>query len=426
MKKFMSAATVAALTLSALCVPVSMVSAADEKVQDSFGAYLQDVTLKKGETTVKIPMCFDKDVNFTIINAKFSTAMLPTGAFTSEIESVESAISDAAVASQPGSAGNSIVFNTANGKDYTIKAGTPVAYVNVVIKDRKGEPAVNIGAGATFKVNVDELDIVDENRVSYEFSSEALSRAKGVIQIVDGTTEGMEVKFESVTAESRTVEVPVYLTGKMCAFRTELKADNGAVVTAINSDLEGLTPGSSASMVFADMNDDQTFENTKIATATVKLPANASKGDKFTVTVKYFDAATMADDILYPSAITTGIITCGEIAGGIADDLNGLRGDINLDGAVNALDMSFIANYANGLVFGENTLVDYFKESTLASHKEYVEKYGVDAVAEYAVSLGDADKDGEVKASDMSAVANYANASMFGDPVKWEDLGYAP
>ncbi len=217
MKKVISLAATAAMTLSMLSVP-SFVSAADSKIVDAFNIVMQDQTIVPGVTTVKVPVAFDKDVSFTVANLKFSAKVTPAGVWAAKIKNIESALpEDSGVNVQAGEKYSSTVNLSTSGRDYKIKKGVPFIYLEIELQATKeGYNPENIPEGTIFKVSLDDFDIANEKQVSYEISDDAKASARSVIFVrPEKETEGFSVKIGSDITADNTVKVPIIFNGKL-------------------------------------------------------------------------------------------------------------------------------------------------------------------------------------------------------------------
>lgn len=442
MKKFMSATTAAALVLSAVSVPVSIVSAATETVTDSFGVVIQDMSIKLGETSVKIPVYFDSDVSFTVINLKLSTEVFPESAYVSKITSVESALPEnsGVTVSKSTTSDSKIMFNT-DGVDYTLKKGEVFAYVNVELESINPRfPLEKMDSGLTFQVTIDELDIADANHTTYAFSSEALSRAKSVTQVVsDGASDKHTLKIDvPATTTSKKIDIPVILNGEFGAFRTEFTANNGAKVVDVKSSLDGLTIESKElSMVYYDMQGSHTFKDEQIAVITVQLPDYATSGDEFTISTKYFDGTDSSSVNVYPTinSDTTVKYEKADVSGATISDIkiadkyvvsNGT--DLDLSSITLTAVMTDASGNKTNVEFkagGEYDINEHFEivkedgelEKTL--ELKYVGEMSApaeNAKVEYLRGLrGDVTLDNIVDARDIALICKHINGEMFGD-----------
>ena len=313
MKKFIAVSSAAALTASMICAPMAIVSAIDDVLTDTFAVVMEDQAVVTGTTTVKIPVSFNKDVSFATADMRFSTAMFPKGGYDLAITSIESALpADSGISVDRSKDGKGIVFSSA--KNYTLKKGAPLLYINTEIQ-LNGVAATEIPSGATFKVSLDDCDIADENRVSYEFSPLAIQNMNSVVQVTpEKKTENFTVKFDSISTASKTVQVPMYVGGEFSTFRSSFKVDGGAKIVSIDSNIEdGMEINSPAILYINKAAVDEKFSaDKKFVTVTVELPDGAKYGDTFKLSPKYVDSYSAAkDDNMYPSQITPAVISYG-------------------------------------------------------------------------------------------------------------------
>lgn len=311
MKKFIAISSAAALTASMVCAPIAIVSAADDVLTDTFAVVMEDQAVVTGTTKVKIPVSFNKDISFATADMKFSTAIFPKGGYDLAITSIESALpADSGISVDKSKDGKGIVFSSA--KDYTLKKGAPLLYINTEIQ-YDGVAATDIPSGATFKVSLDDCDIADENRVSYEFSPLAIQNMNSVVQITpEKKTENFTVKIDSISTASKTVLVPMYVGGEFSTFRSSFKVDGGAKIVSIDSGLNGELEIKSPGILYVNKSaiDNVFSTDKKFITVTVELPDGVQSGDTFKLSPKFVDAYSKTkDENMYPSQITPGVIT---------------------------------------------------------------------------------------------------------------------
>ena len=314
MKRFINIATAAALTTSMICVPTAIVVSAAETA--SFEACMPDQVIKSGERTVTIPVSFDEDITFSSLDMEFISSFTAPSNCTASIKSVESALS--------GTTGVTValdknsVVKVSSSKDYTLKKGTVLFNITAEIGNlQTPDGTEKWPIGASFRVSVNDFTMISSGNKETKMSSEALIKSNSVIQVIPQTkTEGMSVKLSSVSATSNIVKVPVIVTGGMMAFISEFKVDNRAKITNITSSAQtNLTieykKGNYSRALWTSMKDENTlFDNSEVLVLTVELPADAKESDKFTVSVSSFDPASAnTDETIYPSTITSGVIT---------------------------------------------------------------------------------------------------------------------
>ncbi len=331
MKKFVSVAASAALTASMICAPMAIVSAATDVKTAPFVLVMEDQQLKPGKSSVKIPVSFNEDVSFTVMNFKFKSSFFPESKYVTKFAGFESALPDT-VALEGNTDNGTVVINTSDAKNYTIKKGTPVFYITVDVMTKPttsnptSKPATDVPAGATFKVNLETFDVADENLVTYELPDDLVKSINAVVQSVpEESSASHKVTISAKEATSKTVEVPVYVEGSMFSMRAGLKVDNGAKIVNVTSTVEGVSCNTTGSFAYAceDISGNPyTFtKDTPAVTVTIELPATAKEGDEFTVSSKYFDIADENEKSVYPSTVTPGKITYkpATVSGSISD-----------------------------------------------------------------------------------------------------------
>lgn len=311
MKKFIAFSSAAALTASMVCAPIAIVSAADDVLTDTFAVVMEDQAVIKGTTSVKIPVSFNKDVAFASADMKFSTSIFPKGRYNLAIKSIESALPvDSGMSVDKSKDGKGIIFLSA--KNYTLKKGVPLLYINAEIQ-YDGVAATDIPAGATFKVSLDDCDMADENRVSYEFSNLAIQNMNSVVQVTpENKTENFKVKLDSIATASKTVKVPMYVGGEFASFRSAFKVDGGAKIVSIESNIESGMEIVSPGILYLDQSaSDKLFSiDNKFVTVTVELPEDVQSGATFNLSTKFVDAYQgKIDGNIYPSQILSSVIT---------------------------------------------------------------------------------------------------------------------
>lgn len=504
MKKIVSLSTAAVLSAAMACAPMSIVQA--QTITDPFEINIADTTIKAGETTVKIPVSFTEDMAFTGATLKFNVEGVKTR-FTPEIESIESALPEGAGVTCEKSTKSdaqtmSVVLTSTSGRNYTLKKGDNLLYINVKL------PA-DSSIATKWKLSLKNFDVATENADAYEFSSSQLEASYGYIFAASKNFENMTAKIGEVDAQSKTVEVPMYINGDLYSLNCVLKATNGAVITGITAtdpaNKEGYmglginTAGTSNPEKFMwttqNKDTDYQFKGTEaMAMITVQLPASAKAGDEFGLSFRYFDGCSVVNDEVYPEEITLGKISYTgvsadkkftdvavvngfvvsdskqldlskvamtavvEDADGTKTDisfnadeyfelvketvedkfdctaelknkltgetievnyLRGLKGDISLDGKVDARDSAYIQSEFAESQFGGTTLKGIYSAND--DLKNICDKYTVDKIVEFGKSLGDVDASTKLNAKDAAYILTYFAESMFGG-VSWDDI----
>lgn len=316
MKRIISVTTAAVMTAAIACVPMSMVSAAT--ITDAFTVSIPDMSFTAGETSVKIPVSFTGDVSFVTASLQFSAEAI-FSKFKPEIVSIESALPDTSGVSfqQSNSGKNTALFNTAGDKDFTLKKGETLLYLNIKV------PAETV-SGTKMKISIQNMDIANAATDEYEFSDNLIKESYGYLFAAAKKTEGMTAKIGEVESEKTIVEVPIYINGGLNIINSLLKVDNGAKITAITA----TDPDNKEGFMGAGINTAGTSDPEKIvwvkkggdgdyafsgdaamANITVELPGDLKSGDEFNISFRYFDCESVVTPGVYPAEITSGKIT---------------------------------------------------------------------------------------------------------------------
>lgn len=424
MKKYMSIAASVALTAS-MMAPAAIVSYADETFTADFTMVMEDQQLKPGHSEVSIPVSFDKDVSFAGCVFDFDAAFFPNSKYDIEFADFEGK-SDALTFETNAEKGI-LTINSNDGKDFTLKAGEVLFNINVKIMTKAttsapAAPATDVPAGATFKVALKSFDVATADHNSYELSAADLESAYAVVQSVPAESSATHtVKIGSVETGSKTVEVPVYVEGDIFTMRAGFKANGGAKVIGIKSDVEGVTCGQNGSFAFtpSDLSAKKFTADKPVATLTVQLP----KEGEFTVSTKYFDIAD-GEDSVYPGSITAGTVkyVAAGLSGTLSDVKSAVPYIVSMDKKLDLADVKLAATItaADGtksdITFedgGDYDIKDYFEvvSETGAIDRELILKYVgpalsspvADVKVNYLRTLkGDIDFNGKVNTVDAT------------------------
>ena len=220
MKKVISVATTAAMTLSMLSVP-AIVFAAEETAAAPVSLVIADQTIEKGLSSFTVPVSLSQNTSVSDAEIKFSTVMYPGGRYVAKITAVESAVEGVTVTEKDGTV---TVSGSAD-----VKKNQTVFNITVKIYDKNGNEATTIPENSNFKLSVDSAKIGD-----VVLSDEAKEEASAYLFVKPAeTTKDFSFVMGSVNTTSKTVKVPVTVNGSLGALSTRFRASNGAVVSSV-------------------------------------------------------------------------------------------------------------------------------------------------------------------------------------------------
>lgn len=294
MKKVISVATTAAMTLSMLSVP-AIVFAAEETAAAPVSLVIADQTIEKGLSSFTVPVSLSQNTSVSDAEIKFSTVMYPGGRYVAKITAVESAVEGVTVTEKDGTV---TVSGSAD-----VKKNQTVFNITVKIYDKNGNEATTIPENSNFKLSVDSAKIGD-----VVLSDEAKEEASAYLFVKPAeTAKDFSFVMGSVNTTSKTVKVPVTVNGSLGALSTRFRASNGAVVSSVEV-VDGLGIDLSEDgkgFVYAPLSaeSDRVFDNEVVAYINVTLPEDAVSGQSFKITTKFIDAYTFDDKNLYPETL---------------------------------------------------------------------------------------------------------------------------
>ncbi|MCQ2465409.1 MAG: hypothetical protein MJ095_07500 [Oscillospiraceae bacterium] len=392
MKKVISVATTAAMTLSMLAVP-AVVCAAEEAATATAaaGVVLQDQTIKKGLTSFSVPVTVTKSAKITSAELGLSAEMYFGGIYkaviskvSTEVEGLNAEIKDGKV-SVTGSA--------------DVKKGDTIATVTVDIIDGKGNQASSIPENSLFILNVTDAagDIAATDKAD----------ASAFLLVGSASEATASVKFGSsvATVKKNTVEVPVTINGSFSAINTRFRVSNGAKIKdikVVDTDTFEVSADKTG-IVFAPVKisevKDKEFKNEKVATLVVELPETAVSGQSFEVSAKFFDASN-ANKEAVPAKVENG------------DIIYVMKGDGDLNNTTNQQDSIVLLKEvlyrdADSTYFAEGWAADGIDETEEVAYT--ISKLGSKKLEDAAYEALDSDKEETVKvdASDCSVLLKY-------------------
>ena len=328
MKKVISVATTAAMTLSMLSVP-AIVFAAEETAAAPVSLVIADQTIEKGLSSFTVPVSLSQNTSVSDAEIKFSTVMYPGGRYVAKITAVESAVEGVTVTEKDGTV---TVSGSAD-----VKKNQTVFNITVKIYDKNGNEATTIPENSNFKLSVDSAKIGDVAS-AYLFVKPA------------ETTKDFSFVMGSVNTTSKTVKVPVTVNGSLGALSTRFRASNGAVVSSVEV-VDGLGIDLSEDgkgFVYAPLSaeSDRVFDNEVVAYINVTLPEDAVSGQSFKITTKFIDAYTFDDKNLYPETLED------------SDIIYVMKGDANLSNSLEQLDATLMLKEALSQDVSKTTILE--------------------------------------------------------------------
>ena len=413
MKKVISVATTAAMTLSMLSVPAIVLAAEDTAAATSVNFVVKDQSIARGLTSFTVPFSVSKSTTLTSAELKLSAGMYFGGYYKAKVTGVKSNVEGLKAELKDGTV---IVSGSA-----AVKKGEEVLSVTVEIEDREGNPATSVPANTSFILNVDSAKIGDT-----EASAEANADASAIL-FVEGAEKNAEaaLKLGSVnTINKNEVVVPVTISGSYASIYAKFRLTNGAKIKKIelkNADFNISTDGKGllyAPVPSGDVNklEDTKFDNEVVANLIVELPADAVSGQSFQVSPKIFDGNNALGQAVTPSTVES------------ADIIYVLKGDTNLSNEVDQVDATYILREALELDLKKKTLLpSLWEQDKVTTENEEVAStianLGIEkltAAVQYAV---DSTEDNLVAPADATYILRYLlEKGMAKDPASFQSF----
>lgn len=389
MKKVISVATTAAMTLSMLSVP-AVICAAEEVAAAPVSIFIKDQTIEKGLSTFTVPVSLTQDTALSSAEIKFSTAMYPGGTYVASITGVKSEVEGVEVTEKDGTV---TVSGSAD-----VKKGQTVFTLTVKIFDNKGNAATTVPDSANFKLSVDSAKIG-----STELSAAAKEEASAYLFVRTAEkTADYSFTIDSVNTTAGAVKVPVRINGTLAALSTRFRVTNGAEITSIEI-AEGYDINVSddgKGLVYAPLNisENMEFKNEVIAYINVKLPEDVVSGQSFEISTKFIDTYTFDDKTLYPETLEN------------SDIIYVKKGDANLDNILKAIDATYMdREVLSQSVSNESMLPELYTgvAENNAEVKATIDNCGMDKLVAAATNACDINGDDLLKAVDASYMKRY-------------------
>jgi hypothetical protein len=405
MKKVISVATTAAMTLSMLSVPAIVLAAEDTAAATtSVNFVVKDQSIAKGLTSFTVPFSVSKGTTLTSAELKLSAEMFIGGSYYAKISGVKSNVDGLKAELKDGTV-------TISGSA-AVKKGEDIFSVTVDITDKAGNPATSAPANTSFILKVDSAKIGDTAA-----SAEANADASALL-MVESTDKNADAAFKlgsAYTTNKKEVTVPVTLSGSYTSVYTKFRLTNGAKIKKIdlkNKDFNITTDGTG--LLYApipaeglDKLTDTKFDNEVVANIIVELPEDAVSGQSFQVKTKIFDGNTAAGKAVNPKTIES------------ADIIYVLKGDTDLNNEVTQVDATCILREALSLdMNGKSLLPDLWEQDKTTTENEEVAatiaNLGIEkltAAVSYAV---DSNEDSLVNPADATYILRYLLAKDMG------------
>lgn len=420
MKRFFKAATSAALIASMVCAPSAFVVSAAETA--AFEVCIADQVIKEGTSKASVPVSFSRDVSFKSIEMEFDCAGYGNISMAKcALKGITSALpSDSGVTAAV--SGNKVILTCEKG--YTLKKDQKIVdlafEITELYKDGSGKEKWPLNVPA--KINLTSFKMVSSSGSEIELSKEALFRATGNVQVAPSATSGLEVTLDSAIGTGDEVLIPLRIKGSAHIFISEIKvsefaeikdfkaetvfAKNTKVIDKLSADSEG---GRCIRIEWSnDGLSDKVFTGEVVGYVVVKLKDSEEGLSKSMVTFSNIDIATSNMVSAYPSVVKNAMA------------VKGLKGDINLDGIVDARDATY-----NLTAYLENRggNPDYLKNEFAgdATYAELVDVFSAEKLAEEALKLGDVNEDGINDTRDASFQIQYYLESRVGD-ASWDSV----
>jgi len=396
MKKVISVATTAAMTLSMLSVPAMICSAAEDAASASAASFvLKDQLIAKGLDTFTVPVSLSKSTTITSAELKLSTKIQFGGSFKAVVSGVESKVEGLTATSKD----NSVSF--AGSAD--VKKGQTIANVIVKIIDKNGNAASAIPENTSFVLSMDSAKIGETAATSADNASVVLFVGAA------NKTDSASFTLASVNTTSKTdVKVPVTLNGSFASVNTRFRATNGAKIKSIelkNKNFE-LTEDAQG-CIFAPLPKagdtdvvDTKFDNEVIAELTVELPEDAVSGQSFQIVPKFIDAANAKQES----------INLGKVE--VSDIIYVMKGDTNLSNKIEQVDATYILREALELDVNKKTLLPslWEQDKVLTNNEEVaatVDTVGIDKLNAAVQHAVDSNADTKVNPADATYILRY-------------------
>lgn len=385
MKKVISLATTAAMTLSVLSVP-AIICAAEAAAPASVA--MADQTIVKGLTKFTVPVTATKAGTITSAEFELSAEMYIAGKYKAVIKGVESKVDglEAALADNK--------VTVTGSADVT--RGQALVEIAVEIQDNLGNAASSVPENTIFVLNV--------NSATVNGAAETVESPVLFVEAADAT-EGASLKIDNINTvvKGQAIEVPVYLNGAYGAINTRFTASNGATVKVkeaadgfdISTDGKGFI---FAPLSISEELENRTFTNEKVATLEVTLPEDAVSGQSFEITTKFFDASTVDKKAVKLEAAPK------------SDVVYVLRGDANLSNELEQIDATLILKEVLSLDVKQTSLLPTEYTEVAAENdivKETIDRVGMDRLVEAASNAVDNNSDGSLSAIDATYLLKY-------------------
>lgn len=315
MKKVITAATTAAMTLSMLAVPAVICSAAD-----TTGIIIKDTAIEVGKDTFAVDIVATESGSISDSVLGLVADMQFGGTYKAVIEDVK------------GEAG--LTAKYADGKvtfsgSADVKRGDTVATVTVKLYDSNNNKATTIPANTTFVLNVTEA--------TGSFAGIDKDAASACLYVEKAGTANAGAKFElgsvNVFDKTKTVTVPVKLSGSYMAVNTRFRVSGGAKIKEITDLAEGFELSTDKTGILfapkASKMEDTSFSDATVANIVIELPADAVSGQSFEVSARFFDGSNKDKVAVKPEVVNSDIIYV-------------MFGDTNLNNKVDLFDATYV------------------------------------------------------------------------------------
>jgi len=391
MKKVISVATTAAMTLSMLAVPAVVCAAEDAAAEQAAGVVLQDQTINRGITSFSVPVNMTKSAKITSAELGLSAEMYFGGTYKAVISGVSTDVDGLSAEIKDGKVS---VTGSAD-----VKKGDTLATVTVDIIDSKGNQASSIPENSLFVLNVTDAagDIAATDKAD--------ASAFLFVGSASEATASVNIGSSVATVKKNVVEVPVTINGSFSAINTRFRVSNGAKIKDIKvEDTDTFeVSADKTGIVFAPVKisevKDKEFTGEKVATIIVELPETAVSGQSFEVSAKFFDASN-ANKEAVPAKVENG------------DIIYVMKGDGDLNNTTNQQDSIVLLKEvlyrdADSTYFAEGWAADGIDETEEVAYT--ISKLGSKKLEDAAYEALDSDKEETVKvdASDCSVLLKY-------------------
>jgi len=398
MKKVISVATTAAMTLSMLSVPAIVAAAEDTAAAtSSVNFVVKDQSIARGLTSFTVPFSVSKSTTITSAELQLTAKMYLGGKYYAKVKDVKSNVEGLKAEFKDGTL-------TVSGSA-SVKKGEDVFTVTVDILDGEGNAASTVPSNTSFELKVDSA------KINGAAASDAANADASAVLVVESAEKATDAAFKlgSVnTTNLKEVTVPVTISGSYSSVYTKFRLTNGAKIKKIepkNAEFNVSKDGTGllfAPMPADNLNElvDYKFDNEVVANIIVELPEDAVSGQSFQVTTKIFDGENAAGKAVNPAKNES------------ADIIYVMKGDTDLSNEVTQVDATYILREALSLDMSKKTLLpSLWEHDKVTTDNEEVAltiaRLGIDKLTAAVSNAVDSTDDSIVNPADATFILRY-------------------